>query len=190
MMRWFRRPFVGHGIILAVLVASVGVTRAALVGPRERERRTLESEAVLLASRLEDFQRGAGAMDAWARANPGRDPGAPWGRRVPPARTMVASFLSALAPIAGRHQVSTEQIEPEGAAVDEVVADAAGAPVAYQRVELRFRIAAAYRNLGEYLREIEGLDQMVVVRSVDVRFDPARYPRLIAVATMWLYGTP
>ena len=75
-------------------------------------------------------------------------------------------------------------------AVVQQIADASGIPVTYRKAELRFRLWASYRDLGEYLKEIESMDQLVVVRSVGVQYEAANYPDLVSDVAIWLYGTP
>ena len=60
----------------------------------------------------------------------------------------------------------------------------------YRKAELRFRFYATYQELGEYLGEIESMDQLVVVRSVSLQYNGTTYPELAADVTIWLYGTP
>ena len=103
---------------------------------------------------------------------------------------MVPEFLRAIVPVANRYGVSTELIQPAGAPVDETVQGASGQPVTYRKVELRFRVFAEYRNLAEYLGEIEALDQLVIVRSVAIQYNAPTYPRLAADVAIWVYGTP
>lgn len=183
-------PLVGHGIILVGLVAGIGVTRGVYLEPRAREVRALRAEETRLGGRLADVRAGLAEMDAWARAHPGRDLLEFHARRALPVREMVPSFLRALVPVANRYGVSTELIQPAGAPVDETVTGASGRQETYRKVELRFRILAGYRNLGEYLREIESLDQLVIVRSVAIRYHAPTYPELAADVSIWVYGTP
>lgn len=188
----FRRghPLVGHGIILAGLLAGVGVTRAVYLEPRAREVRSLRAEEQGLTSRLYDIRTGLAEMKDWARAHPGQDLLTFHARRALPVREMVPKFLRAIVPVAERYHVSTELIQPAGAPLDETVTGASGEPVTYRKVELRFRVVAGYRSLGEYLREIESLDQVVIVRSVAVQYSAPTYPELVADVAVWLYGTP
>jgi hypothetical protein len=186
-MHW---PWIGHAVILVLLLASAGATRAALVAPRERERKVLDADRIRLETQLEDYQRGVREMEAWSREHPGEDAMGSAGRHAPPARVMVSRFLKALVPIADRHRIVTRSIQPAGRPVLETAVDPAGGPVAYQKVELRFQLEAGYRELGEYLRDIERMDQLAVVRSVSLRYDAAAYPNLAAGVTVWLYGTP
>ena len=83
----------------------------------------------------------------------------------------------------------TELIQPAGALVQETTQDAAGAPMTYMRAELRFHLEATYRDLGEYLNDIEAMDQLVVVRSVSLT-SGEEYPELGADVAIWVYGTP
>ena len=100
-----------------------------------------------------------------------------------------AGFLRSIVPLANRHKVKTELIQPAGSLMDETVSDAAGNPMTYRRAELRFRIHAKYQDLGEYLGDIEALDQLVVVRSIAMQSGMPQ-PELAADVTIWLYGTP
>jgi len=189
-MRAIRQPWIGHGIILAVLVASIGAARAVYLEPRQREMKALKAEEAGLMLQLADFQRGVQDMEAWSRAHPGVDFASFRERRALQARVMVPEFLTAIAPVAERHRVATRQIQPIGAPVDEIVSNPGGGQDVYRRVELRFQLVARYRDLGEYLREVESMSQLAVVRSVALRFDSASYPDLAADVTLWLYGTP
>jgi len=103
---------------------------------------------------------------------------------------MVASLLEALGAIRTRHGVRTQLIQPAGSPMDEVVTDASGAPVTYRKVDLRLRLEAPYREIGNYLTDVEGLDQLVVIRSVTLRYEGSIAPRLIADVGLWIYGKP
>ena len=183
-------PLVGHGLILAGLVAGIGVTRAAYLEPRAREVRALRAEEAQLTGKLADVRAGLSEMQAWADAHPGQDLLTFRARRALPVREMVPAFLRAVVPVAERYGVGTELIQPAGLPVDETVTDASGKPVTFRKVDLRFRVYAGYRNLGEYLREIESLDQLVIVRSVAVRYNAPTYPELAADVAVWVYGAP
>lgn len=185
-----RQPLIGHGVVVGVLLVSIGVARVAYVDPKMRELKRLESERSRYGAQLEDLQRGIQDMDGWARAHPGQDFLTYRSRHALPAREMVPGFLLALVPIAERNRVRTEVIQPTGTAMSEVVTDAAGASVAYRKAELRFRLWAGYRDLGEYLKEIEAMDQLVMVRSIAVQYEASNYPELAADVAIWLYGTP
>lgn len=186
----FRQPYLGHVLIVALLLASVGVTRAVYVDPKLREAKSLHAEQERLQADLADLSRGLQDLEAWKRAHPGEDASQFASRRARPAREMVASFFREVTPIADRWRVGTELIQPAGAMTDETVTDSRGAAVTYRRVELRFRFYASYRDLGEYLREVEGMDQLVVVRAVALQYNAPSYPELAADVTIWLYGTP
>jgi len=185
-----RQPLVGHGLIVLVLLGSLGVTRVVYVDPKLRELKSLEADRVRIATQLTDLQRGIQEMERWAREHPGEDFLNFRSRHALPAKEMVSSFLRAVAENAKRHDVRTELIQPAGTPLDEVVADASGTPVTYRKAELQFRLWASYRDLGEYLREIESMDQLVVVRSVAVQYEASSYPVLVSDVTIWLYGTP
>jgi Tfp pilus assembly protein PilO len=183
-------PLIGHGVILVGLLAGIGVTRAVYLEPRAKEVRSLRAEEQGLAARLSDVRTGLAEMRAWAEAHPGQDLLTFHARRALPVREMVPRFLSAIVPVAERYGVSTELIQPAGMPVDETVTGATGQPVTYRKVELRFRVYAGYQNLGEYIREIESLDQLVIVRSVTIQYNAPTYPEIVADVAIWLYGTP
>lgn len=185
-----RQPYLGHVLILAVLLASVGVTRAVYVDPKAREAKSLRAEQERLHAELADLARGLQEMEAWKRGHPGDDVSRYGARRARSAREMVASFLRGVTPIANRWRVGTELIQPVGALADETVTDAQGHAMVYRRAEIRFRLYASYRDLGEYLRDLEAMDQLVVVRSVAVQYNAPSYPELVDDVTIWLYGTP
>jgi len=185
-----RQPYLGHLVIVGVLLASLGVVRTIYVDPRDREVKRLRSERAQLEADLADLQHGIQDMDAWQRSHPGEDGSRFRARRALPAGAMVAAFLRDLAPVAERWNVHTELIQPAGALEDVVTTDASGRTGTYQKALLRFRLDAGYRDLGEYLREVEAMDQLVVVRSVAIRADAPRGAELSADLTIWLYGTP
>ena len=87
-------------------------------------------------------------------------------------------------------KVKTELIQPAGVPQDVATTDASGRSETYRKSELRFRLQAPYRALGEYLREVEAMDQLVVVRSVMIRNEAPRDDDLTADVAIWLYGTP
>lgn len=185
-----RQPFLGHVLILALLLASVGVTRAVYVDPKDREAKALRSEQERLLADLADLSRGLQDLEAWKEAHPGEDASQFASRRARPAREMVAAFFREVTPIADRWRVGTELIQPVGVLTDETVTDSRGEAVTYRRSELKFRFYATYRDLGEYLREVEAMDQLVVVRGVALQYNAPTYPELAADVTIWLYGTP
>jgi hypothetical protein len=185
-----RQPYLGHIVIAGLLLASLGVVRAVYVDPRDREARSLRSERGRLEADLADLQRGLQQMDAWQRSHPGEDAARFAARRALPAREMVAAFLREVTPIADRWGVKTELIQPAGTPEDVTTTDASGKTETYRKVELRFRLFASYRPLGEYLREVEAMEQLVIVRSVAVRSDAPKPSEISADVTIWLYGTP
>jgi hypothetical protein len=185
-----RQPYLGHLVIATVLLASLGVVRTVYVDPREREAKGLRAERGRLEADLADLQRGIQAMDAWRRSHPGEDASRDAARHALPSSRMVTAFLHDVTPIADRWQVKTELIQPAGTPVDVTVNDARGRSENYRRAELRFRLFASYRGLGEYLREVEAMDQLVIVRSVAIRADAPRGSELSADLSIWLYGTP
>jgi len=185
-----RHPFVGHAAIVALFVVSVGVTRVAYIAPREHEAQNLRADGARLHAELEDVESGLREMDGWARAHPGQDLWSFHVRRALPSGEMTAAFLRAIVPIAERHHVATELIQPAGLPADVTVTDTAGNPITYRKAELRFRLIAEYQDLGEYLSEVETMDQLVVVRSVSLRQEGAKRPALAAEVLIWLYGTP
>ncbi|HEX7078186.1 MAG TPA: hypothetical protein VF363_07185 [Candidatus Eisenbacteria bacterium] len=190
MGRSIRQPYLGHVVILAALVASTGIARTAFVAPRSREAGSLREERRRLEGELADLQRGFQDIEAWKRAHPGQDVAQFTSRHARPARSMVATYLREVAPIADRGKVKTELIQPAGGWEDVSVTDASGRVETYRKAELRFRLTAPYRALGEYLAAVESMDQLVVVRAVDVAYDARAYPDLTADVTIWLYGTP
>jgi hypothetical protein len=185
-----KQPFLGHLVIAGALLASLGVVRAVYVDPRAREAKSLREDGIRLEGELGDLQRGLQELDAWQRAHPGEDASRFSARRALPAREMVATFLREVTPIANRWKIGTELIQPAGAPLDAATADASGRTETYRRVELRFRLYASYRSLGEYMREVEAMDQLVVVRSVAIKYNAPTDPDVVADVTIWLYGTP
>lgn len=185
-----QQPLVGHGLIVAVLLGSIGVAQVTYVDPKNRELKVLEADRIRISTQLTDLQSGIQEMERWAQTHPGEDLLTFRARRALPAREMVSKFLGALGEIAERNHVRTEIIQPAGEVTNEVVADASGNPVTYRKADLRFHLYATYRDLGEYLREIESMDQLVVIRSIGLRYDAASYPDLVADVAVWLYGTP
>jgi len=185
-----RHPLIGHGAILAVLILSVGVTRAVYVAPKQHEVQALRTAEQRLQAELKDLEVGIQEMEGWSRAHPGQDLWTFHARKAFPARDMVAAFLRSIVPLANRHKVGTELIQPTGTITDETVSDQAGNKMTYRRAELRFRFYATYQDLGEYMKEIESMDQLVVVRSVSLQYNGTTYPELAADVTIWLYGTP
>ena len=190
MIHPFRQPYLGHLVILGVLLASLGVVHAVYVDPRSREAKSLGVERGRLEGDLADLQRGLQDLDSWQRTHPGADASGFTARRARPAREMVAAFLREVTPIADRWKVGTELIQPAGTLADVVTTDATGRTETYRKAELRFRLFASYRALGEYLGEVEAMDQLVVVRAVAIRYNAPTAPELSADVTIWLYGTP
>ncbi len=183
-----RHPMMGHAVIVATFVVSVGIVRTVYVEPRAREVKALRVSEERLHMELKDLESGVREMDGWASAHPGQDVWTFHTRKALPAQDMVAGFLRSIVPLADRHKVRTELIQPAGALMQETVSDAAGNPMTYMRSELRFHLEAKYRDLGEYLSEVEAMDQLVVVRSVSLT--SGEYPELGADVSIWLYGTP
>lgn len=189
-MSEIRRPFLRWGLFAVLLVVSLGAARAVYVDPREREIRKLRDELGTLRGQLGDLRGGIHAMEAWSREKPGLDPTVGRARWTRPAFTMVAAFLDALGPIGTARGVETQRIDPLGAPETEIVEDASGAAMSLRRADLRFRLRGSYRALGGYLRDVENLDQYVVVRSVSIRSEPGIYPELVADVAFRIYGTP
>lgn len=185
-----RRPYLGHVLILASLLGSVAVARAVYVDPRARQAASLRAEAGRLEAEMADLRRGLSDMEGWKRAHPGRDVDGFAARHLEPARSMVSTFLRDLAPVADRWKVGTELIQSSEGPTEVTVTDAAGAARRLEMAELRFRLTAPYRALGEYLRDVESMDQLVVVRSVNVSYLASAYPALTAEVTIRLYGAP
>ena len=184
------RPVLRWALFAALLAVSLGAARAVYVDPREREIRRLREEVGTLRAQLGDLRGGIEAMEAWSREKPGFDPLVGRARSARPAATMVASFLDALGPIGANHGVKTQRIDPSGRPESEVVDGPMGGPLPLRRIDLKFRLRGSYRDLGGYLRDVEELDQYVVVRSVSIRSEPGIYPELIADATFRIHGTP
>ncbi len=189
-LAFLRSAWRGHGLILVGLLVALGVTHVAWVKPREAERRTLREEEQRLNADVAELHAGIQQMDRWKRGDRGEDGVGVRARHVAPAGTMVTSLLDALAGIGAAHGTRMTLIQPIGKPVDEAVTDASGAIVAYQRAELRLRLEARYRDIGEYLADVESMEQLVVVRSVALRQEASVAPRLVADVTLWVYGTP
>jgi hypothetical protein len=185
-----RHPVVRLALLVLILGVSVGAARAVYVGPREREAAELRARSSSLAARVEELERGIGDLAAWSNAHPAENAEATRGRVAPPARELVPAFLKALEPIAARHGIVTETIDPVGTPVEETVPGLNGAPARLVRQSLRFRIRGAYRDLAEYVREVDGMSAFVMTRSVTLRFDGAGYPALQAEVRFDLYGAP
>ena len=174
-----RHPVVRLGLLALTLVVSVGAVRAVYVGPREREVAVLKARSISLAVKVNDLERGIGDLAAWSNAHPAENAEAARGRIAPPARALVPAFLKALEPI-----------DPVGAPVEETVPGLNGAPARLVRQSLRFRIRGAYRDLAEYVREVDDMSSFVMARSVTLRFDNTGYPALQAEVRFDLYGAP
>ncbi|HET9951953.1 MAG TPA: type 4a pilus biogenesis protein PilO [Candidatus Eisenbacteria bacterium] len=185
-----RAPWFGHALAVAGLAIALGVTNVAWVAPREEERKDLQAKEAALRAEISNLQEGIQELSLWRASHPEADGMPGRVKEALPAGTMVASLLDALAAIRTRHGVRTQLIQPAGAPVDEIVTDASGAPAGYRRVDLRLRLEAPYREIGNYLADVEGLDQLVVVRSVTLRYDASIAPRLVADVSLWVYGTP
>jgi Tfp pilus assembly protein PilO len=182
-MSVIRNPVVRAALFLGIILALLGAVRAAFVDPRTREAKLLRSRGESLRAKLGDLEAGALEEESWAKEHPEGASEVP-ARRALPARRMVSGFLRALGPIAAKHGVSTQTIEPGRAEDAEAVAGGA----TYRKAELRLRIEATYFDLAQYLADVEKMDQVVLVRSVGIRFDRARYPELSAEVVFWVYG--
>ena len=176
--------------LAGVLVVSVGFVRVLYVEPRSREASALDARRAALEAELHDLSRGVSEMAAWSNEHPGEDAMAARHRKALPARDMVPAFLDALDAIAERHEIATESIVPAERIEDVAVPDDTGTPVSLRRTELRFRISGTYRDLAAYVKDVESLDQLVLIRSLDMRLDAARYPDLAADVVFWVHGTP
>jgi Tfp pilus assembly protein PilO len=176
--------------LAGILVVSVGFVRALYVEPRTREAAALDARRAALERELHDLTRGVSEMAAWSNEHPGEDGMVARHRKALPARVMVPAFLEALDAIAERHRIATESIVPAEAIEDLSVPDETGSPVALRRTELRFRVSGTYRGLASYVKDVESLDQLVLVRSMDVRLDAARDPYLAADVVFWVHGIP
>ncbi len=185
-----RAPWFGHAVVIAAMIAAIAIVNVAWVAPREKERTALGTQERSLRAELTDLQEGIAEMELWRLGQ--ADSGASRGRskRALPAGGMVPSLLDALAEIGKRHGVRADLIQPAGLPSDETLPDASGAAVTYRKVDLRLRLEAPYRAVGQYLAEVEKLDQLVVIRSVTLRHEAALAPRLIADVSLWIYGTP
>jgi len=188
-MRIARNPIARLGLLAVLLAASIEAARSLYVDPRMRERRSLEIEEARLRGELEDLGQGYAAMERWAKEHPGEPVTAVAARRARPADHAVAAFLDALGGIAERHGIRTDRIEPLGAPEPKSAIDPSGQTVSFRVVDLRFHWAAGYRELADGLREVEGLDQLVVVRSLAMRLVPESYPKLDVDVVVRVYGT-
>jgi Tfp pilus assembly protein PilO len=176
--------------LAGILVVSVGFVQVLYVEPRTREAQALDARRTALEAELHDVTRGVSEMAAWSKEHPDEDALEARHRKALPARAMVPAFLEALDAIAERHGIATESIVPAESIEDVSVPDETGKPVALRRTELRFRISGSYRGLAAYVADVESLDQLVLVRSVNLRLDAARYPDLAADVVFWVHGTP
>jgi hypothetical protein len=183
-------PWMGHGAIVALALVSFGVMRVAYIAPRERMLDAMRAEERQLAAHVSDLEDGMREMQAWARLHPGQKLLLTGARRLPPASDMVPAFLKAMVPIADRHRITTTAIEPTAAVSETTVTDAVGTSRPCRMTELDLRIRARYRDLGEYLAELETMDQLVAVRPVTLHYEVASYPELAADLAVRLYGTP
>lgn len=190
MMTSLRHPMVRLALLALVLVVSTGAVRAVYVGPREREAAELKARYGSLAAKVDDLERGIGDLAAWSNAHPAESVEAARGRQALPARLLVPAFLKALDPIAARHGIVTETIDPVGPPTEETVPGLAGAPARLVRQSLRFRLRGTYRDLAEYVREVDGMSAFVMARTVALRYDGASYPALQAEVRFDLYGAP
>lgn len=190
MTRTVRHPVVRLALLVLALVVSTGAVRAVYVGPREREAAELRARYGSLAAKVDDLQRGIGDLGAWSSAHPAESAEAARGRQAPAARMLVPAFLKALEPIAARHGIVTETIDPVGPPAEETVPGLSGAPVRLVRQSLRFRLRGVYRDLAEYVREVDGMSAFVMARTVALRYDGASYPALQAEVRFDLYGAP
>ncbi|HET9251539.1 MAG TPA: type 4a pilus biogenesis protein PilO [Candidatus Eisenbacteria bacterium] len=186
----FRNPLTRLLSLAGILIVSVGFVRVLYVEPRTREAAALDARRAGLEAQLQDLTRGVSEMAVWSKEHPGEDAMKARHRKALPARAMVPAFLEALDAIAERHGIATESITPAETIEDVSAPDEAGRPVALRRAELRFRISGSYRGLAAYVKDVESLDQLVLIRSLDLRLDPARYPGLAADAVFWVHGIP
>ena len=188
--RVLRNPVTRLLCLAGILVVSVGFVRVLYVEPRTREAAVLDARRAALEVELQDLTRGVSEMAVWSREHPEEDATEARHRRALPSRAMVPAFLASLDAIAERHGIATESIAPAASFEDVTAPDESGAVVTLRRAELRFRLTGSYRGLAEYLEELESMDQLVLVRSVDVRLDAARYPDLAADVVFWIHGMP
>ena len=185
-----RAPWFGHAVVAAGVVVALGIVNVAWIGPREKERVALGATETALRGEIGDLQSGITEMAVWRSEHPHSGDGAMGVKTALPAGTMVASLLDALSALSERHGLRTQVIQPASAPVDEVVTDPSGATVVYRKVDLRLRFEAPFREVGDYLADVEGLGQLVVVRSVTLRYDALTSPRLVADVSLWTYGRP
>jgi Tfp pilus assembly protein PilO len=183
-------PWFGHAVVIAAMIAAIGIVNVAWVAPREKERAVLGTQEASLRDELEDLQAGIAEMELWRRGQADLAMAAGKAKRALPAGSMVSSLLDALAEVGKRHGVRADLNQPAGLPSEETIPDAAGAAVTYRKVDLRLRLEAPYRQVGQYLSDVEKLDQLVVIRSVTLRHEAALAPRLIADVSLWIYGTP
>lgn len=187
--RWVRNPVARLAGLAGILIVSVGFVRTLYVEPRTREAAALEARREALEAELEDLTRGVTEMASWSKAHPDEDATEARHRRALPSGSMVPAFLAALDAIAEQHGIATESIAPARPVEDLAVPDETGTPVPLRRAELRFRITGSYRGLAGYMKDVESMEQLVTVRSVDVRLDAARYPDLAADVVFRVHGT-
>jgi len=185
-----KAPWFGHALAIAGLVAALGVTNVAWLAPREKERKELHAKEEALLAEVSDLQSGVQEMGVWRAEHPDADGMKGRVREATPAGAMVASLLDALGAIGKRYGVRTELIQPAGLPVDEFLTDASGAPATYRKVDLRLRLEAPFREIGSYLGDVESLGQLVVIRSVSLRYEASMAPRLVADVSLWIYGKP
>jgi len=185
-----RAPWFGHAMAGVGLIVALALTNVAWVAPREKERKQLLVTESALRTELSDLQTGIQEMTLWQAAHPGTDLTRGRLKEAQPAGGMVAALLDALGEIGTRYHVRTELIQPAGVPVDEVVTEASGVSVTYRKIDLRLRLEAPYREIGSYLSDVEALDQLVMVRSVALRYEASMAPRLVADVSLWIYGRP
>ena len=183
-------PWISHGAVIAAVLVLAGVTREAYVKPRLKRLEALRAEERQVAAQVRDLHEGSREMREWAELHPGQSLLGSGARRLPPASDMVPDFLKAVVPIASRNHVSTTAIQPTGVVGQLTMTDAAGNATPCQTTELQLAVRGRYLELGQYLRDLEGMPQLVSVRPVAVRYVGSSYPELAAELSVRLYGTP
>ena len=59
-----RQPLIGHGLIVAMLLGSIGAARIAYVDPKLRELSVLQADQVRISTQLTDLQKGIQEMES------------------------------------------------------------------------------------------------------------------------------
>ena len=179
-----RHPWSARALAL-VLGVSVGA-RARSHRPREREASELKARSGSLAAKVEDLERGMGDLAAWSNGHPAENAGAARASGSPASscrHSWRRSSRSRRGTIVTETSIRGRARRGDGPGLN-------GAPARLVRQSLRFRIRGRYRDLAEYVREVDGMSAFVIVRSVTLRFDNTGYPALQAEVRFDLYGAP